>query len=341
MRLKSAGVLVALAFLCLPATASAGETPIEQRTIPEGMRAGGVDVGGLTVERAAALLDREAGAAVERDIVVRAAARRLLLRAERSQVDLDAMLTAKRAYYQGIERRPDVGEPVEPPHDVGLAITYSRKVVADFASFVNAVVGRPARSARVRIGITRLRRTRARTGVGVDRTALARKIGERLTSPSSSRQVVQPVRRTQPRVSNRALLRRYPAIVTIDRRAFRLRLFRRLRFSKAYPIALGAAGSETPAGFFRVRQKTVNPPWYAPNRPWAGAYAGRVVPGGAPDNPLKARWLGLANGIGIHGTAEEWSIGTRASRGCIRMRVRDVIDLYPRVPLGTTVRISR
>jgi lipoprotein-anchoring transpeptidase ErfK/SrfK len=43
--------------------------------------------------------------------------------------------------------------------------------------------------------------------------------------------------------------------------------------------------------------------------------------------------------VGIHGTAEEWSIGSRASHGCIRMRVSDVIELYRRVPVGTPVLI--
>ena len=63
----------------------------------------------------------------------------------------------------------------------------------------------------------------------------------------------------------------------------------------------------------------------------AGSLAGQVIPGGAANNPLRARWLGIANGVGIHGTAEDWSIGTRASHGCIRMHVADVIDLYRRV----------
>ena len=40
----------------------------------------------------------------------------------------------------------------------------------------------------------------------------------------------------------------------------------------------------------------------------------------------------IVGGVGIHGTAAEYSIGTRASHGCIRMRVADVVDLYPRVP---------
>ena len=64
-----------------------------------------------------------------------------------------------------------------------------------------------------------------------------------------------------------------------------------------------------------------------------------TVPGGSSENPLKARWMGIVNGVGIHGTGEPGSIGSRASHGCIRMTVPDVIDLYPRVPVGTPVLI--
>ena len=54
-----------------------------------------------------------------------------------------------------------------------------------------------------------------------------------------------------------------------------------------------------------------------------------------PDNPIKARWLGFHDSAGIHGTADEASIGGAASHGCIRMLIPDVIDLYRRVPLRT------
>jgi lipoprotein-anchoring transpeptidase ErfK/SrfK len=50
--------------------------------------------------------------------------------------------------------------------------------------------------------------------------------------------------------------------------------------------------------------------------------------------------MGLGGGVGIHGTGEDWSIGTRASHGCIRMHVPDVIALYNRTPLGTPVLIG-
>ena len=43
--------------------------------------------------------------------------------------------------------------------------------------------------------------------------------------------------------------------------------------------------------------------------------------------------------IYIHGTAEEWRIGTRASYGCIRMRSSDVVNLYNTIGVGAKVEI--
>jgi lipoprotein-anchoring transpeptidase ErfK/SrfK len=53
-----------------------------------------------------------------------------------------------------------------------------------------------------------------------------------------------------------------------------------------------------------------------------------------------ARWLGIYDGAGIHGTADVGSLGTAASHGCIRMSVPDVIELYDMVPVGTPVYIA-
>ncbi|MAX05623.1 MAG: hypothetical protein CMD19_04105 [Flavobacteriales bacterium] len=43
--------------------------------------------------------------------------------------------------------------------------------------------------------------------------------------------------------------------------------------------------------------------------------------------------------IYIHGTSEEGKLGTPASHGCIRMKNKDVIDLYNKVEVGTLVLI--
>jgi len=99
------------------------------------------------------------------------------------------------------------------------------------------------------------------------------------------------------------------------------------------------SGLETPAGLYHIQDKEVNPSWHVPNSAWAGALAGRVIPPG-PDDPIKARWMGVAAGAGIHGTDELGSLGTAASHGCIRMAIPDVIALYDQVPLGSPVFIQ-
>ena len=44
--------------------------------------------------------------------------------------------------------------------------------------------------------------------------------------------------------------------------------------------------------------------------------------------------------IYIHGTPEEKKIGRPASYGCIRMKSRDVAELYAQVPVGAVVQIT-
>jgi len=65
-----------------------------------------------------------------------------------------------------------------------------------------------------------------------------------------------------------------------------------------------------------------------------------VSPG--PQNPMGARALYLYDGnkdtlYRIHGTNQPEYIGSAISSGCIRMTNEDVIDLYNRVKIGTSV----
>ena len=102
------------------------------------------------------------------------------------------------------------------------------------------------------------------------------------------------------------------------------------RVVRIYPVAVGAEVSPSPAGDFQIVHRIPHPTYYAP---------GKVIPPG-PANPLGTRWLGLTQkGFGIHGTSEPGSIGRRASHGCIRMRNRDVEDLFERVRAGDRVEL--
>jgi lipoprotein-anchoring transpeptidase ErfK/SrfK len=109
-----------------------------------------------------------------------------------------------------------------------------------------------------------------------------------------------------------------------------LALLENNRVVKIYRVAVGAPESPSPAGEFRIVQRLTDPTYYAP---------GVVIPSG-PENPLGPRWLGLSlKSFGIHGTNQPRSIGRSASHGCIRMRNRDVKELFAWVRAGDAVEL--
>ena len=132
--------------------------------------------------------------------------------------------------------------------------------------------------------------------------------------------------KVKPKITAAAAAKTVSTVITIDQSAFKLRLFKHGKVVKTYGVAVGQPKYPTPNGRFAIQNKQVNPVWSVPNSPWAGELAGSTVAGGTAANPLKARWMGLADGVGIHGTGEDYSIGSRASHGCIRMHVADVVE---------------
>jgi L,D-transpeptidase catalytic domain len=109
----------------------------------------------------------------------------------------------------------------------------------------------------------------------------------------------------------------------------------------SYPIAIPREQSRW-QGVTSVSDKRVNPSWTpTPTMVAENPRLPRWVPGGHPMNPLGVRALYLGSSTyRIHGTDAPWTIGTAVSKGCIRMYNQDVLDLYPRVPLGTKVTVT-
>jgi lipoprotein-anchoring transpeptidase ErfK/SrfK len=159
-------------------------------------------------------------------------------------------------------------------------------------------------------------------------------------SADKSRRLTVPTTVVRPTVSTKELSGPVSHIIANSRGRRGLRLFVNRKLAETYSVGIGALGFETPTGLYEIESKAANPAWYVPDKAWAGDLAGKVIKGNDPDNPIKARWMGFWDGAGIHGTADVASIGTAASHGCIRMRVRDVIDLYDRVPLHTPLSIA-
>ena len=111
-----------------------------------------------------------------------------------------------------------------------------------------------------------------------------------------------------------------------------------------HPIGIGVEYGATPLGETKIVRKAADPTWYPPKgvrerRAAAGVILPEKVPPG-PANPLgtHALYLGFAEYL-IHGTNRPWGIGMRVSSGCIRLYPEGIAALFPRVPVGTPVRI--
>lgn len=88
---------------------------------------------------------------------------------------------------------------------------------------------------------------------------------------------------------------------------------------KTYPVSGGKSSTPTPLGTWKIISKDR---W---GEGFGGAWMGFNVPWGK---------------YGIHGTVYPWVIGkSNTSKGCIRMKNKDVKELYKMVPYGTTVTI--
>ena len=322
-------VLAAFAlFALLVPSANAAEP-----RIAAGVTAAGTDVSGLTLAEAAGKLYNTFGFSVGRPLSTHAAGHKYAVNPSDLGFVYDVNKTARRAYNAGLK-------PHTQPIDVDLFVSYDAAKVSAYAAKVAAGLKRDPRDARVDIKLKSIGKVASKDGRAVDATALAASVGAALSDPAKDRILKPKVQVVHPKVTTAGLSKAYGTIITIDRGNFKLRLFKNLKLSKTYGVAVGMPAYPTPTGRFNIANKAVNPAWTAPNSPWAGAYANETVEGGSAENPLKARWMGIVNGVGIHGTGAPGSIGSRASHGCIRMTVPDVIDLYPRVPVGTPVLIG-
>ncbi|MGH1418513.1 MAG: L,D-transpeptidase [Hyphomicrobiaceae bacterium] len=121
----------------------------------------------------------------------------------------------------------------------------------------------------------------------------------------------------------------------------RLYLINKRGQALSYPVAIPKE-SERWQGKTIVSQKKKNPSWTP--TPYMLRKNPRLpswVPGGHPMNPMGVRALYLGTSTyRIHGTDAPWTIGKAVSAGCIRMFNKDVLDLYPRVPVGTKVTVT-
>ncbi len=189
-----------------------------------------------------------------------------------------------------------------PPASTSPKVRVSTLAIRAWTREIAKDVARSARNASFSIGLRKLKVRGSKKGRKLDAKGTERIVKDALLNPHQTRRLTQRVSSVKPKVTYKVLRRTSGTVLTVSSSQFKIRLFKGLRLVKTYGVAVGQPAYPTPTWTYRIVNKQVNPTWSVPNSPWAGELQGTTVAGGSSANPLKARWMGIVNGVGIHGT---------------------------------------
>jgi lipoprotein-anchoring transpeptidase ErfK/SrfK len=342
---KSRIATIAVAALLVVAVIGAYAYDTSQKEkIAEGVTVAGVDVGGLDEAEATALVRSELLKPLKGSLEVSfreetwtLPGEELKVRADVEQAVAEAVAESQDGGLPGRLVRYVTGGKVE--ESIPAAVKYSKPALNRFVREVAEGVNREPRDASVAASGSGLEVVPGEDGRKLRDNLLTEDLEKAVLNGDSHRTVVAYAHSTEPEVTTKEVSSEYPSYLTLDRANYTLRLWEDLKLAKTYTVAVGQIGLETPAGLYSIQDKQVEPSWYVPDSDWAGDLAGQVIPPGS-SNPLKARWMGIYEGAGIHGTEDTGSLGSAASHGCVRMAVPDVEELYDRVEVGTPIYIG-
>lgn len=337
-------ILVGVVVLVVGAVAAYAYDSSQKDKIADGVTIGGVDVGGMTEAEARSEVRRRLLGPLRHSLRVgydghswTLDGKSLEVHANLGAAAEEALAASRDEFLPGRLVRYVTGGTLDKA--IPADVTYSKRAVNRFVRHVADEVGREARDATVEPSPDSLSVVKAENGRKLRDNLLTRQIEAAVLNAGADHTIAARTHYTKPKVTTAEVAAAYPSYLTLDRGSFQLRLWKHLKLAKTYTVAVGQEGLETPEGLYHIQEKQVNPSWHVPNSAWAGSLAGQVIPPG-PADPIKARWMGIFEGAGIHGTDETWSLGSAASHGCVRMSIPDVIELYPQVEVGTPIFIG-
>jgi hypothetical protein len=337
----SIAALIAALLLVLVVGGAYAYDSTQKDEIAEGVTIGGVDVSGLDEEEAAALVRRKLLTPLQGSLRVTFRGESWELQGEKLKIraDVDA------AVEEAIEDSQEGGIPArlvryvsggEVEESIAPQVTYFEPAINRFVRRIAEDVNREPQNADVEPSGESLNVVDGKDGLKLRDNLLEKELKAAVLNANAPDEIVARAHSVAPEITKDEVAAQYPTYLTLDRSNFTLRLWKDLKLAKTYTVAVGAEGFATPEGLYQIESMEENPVWNVPESDWAGSLAGQTIPPG-PENPIKARWMGIFEGAGIHGTEETSSLGTAASHGCVRMAIPDVEELYEEVEIGTPV----
>jgi len=337
-------LVVLVAVLVLGAVAGYAYDSSQKDKIADGVTIAGVDVGGMDEAEAKRAVRSHLLGPLRRSLRVgydgehwELSKKALKLRANVDQAVEEALADSRDAWLPARLVRYVTGGNVD--DQVSADVTYSKRAISRFVRRVARAVDRKAQNASVEPGPDSLAVVKAENGRKLRDNLLTERLEGAVLNAAADHTIAARTHYVKPTVTGEDVASEYPSYLTLDRGSYTLRLWENLKLAKTYTVAVGQEGLETPEGLYAIQEKEENPTWNVPDSAWAGSLAGQSIPPG-PSNPIKARWMGIFEGAGIHGTEETYSLGSAASHGCVRMAIPDVEELYDRVEVGTPIYIG-
>jgi lipoprotein-anchoring transpeptidase ErfK/SrfK len=340
----SIAVIIAAVVLVVVVAAAYAYDSSQKDKIADGVTVGGVDVGGMDEAEATVAVRRKLLAPLQHSLIVTFDGQKWKLPGKQLKVRANV----EAAVEQALEVSQEGGLPDrlvryvtsgEVDEKVTPQVAYSKPAVNRFVRHVAAEIDREPQNADVEATPDSLEVVAGENGRKLRDNLLEKQLKDAVLNANAPHRIVAKVHSTKPEITKSEVAAEYPSYLTVDRGTFTLRLWKHLKLAKEYTVAVGMEGLETPEGLYHIQEKEENPVWHVPNSAWAGSLAGQTIPPG-PADPIKARWMGIFEGAGIHGTEETYSLGHAESHGCIRMAIPDVIELYDQVEVGTPIYIG-
>lgn len=301
----------------------------------DGVTIDGHTVGGLSRSEAAVLIEEQVALPLKQTVVLYLDELEYELAPESIglKVDVDSMVET--AYRQGSSRfvlermfRRFFNKPIR--QNVPVIVSFEQGALEGFVAGVARDLDYAPRSASIDISKGYPEVSSSRYGRKVDQEATIKAVAEAL--PLDARRVQIVANSTKPDITDGDI----GSIVVIKQSEFKLYLYNGETLEGTFKVAVGTPQYPTPNGKFYILEKKKDPWWYPPKSDWAKDK--KPIPPG-PGNPLGPYWMDLGNGVGIHATVDEASLGYSASHGCIRMSEWGALQIFNAVVKGTPVYI--
>ena len=130
--------------------------------------------------------------------------------------------------------------------ELAAEVSYNQPAIDKLVKRVRKSIDRPPMDAKVDLNEGQVEPTESQTGLRVKYNTLAKQVEQTLLDPGNTETVKVQTKVVQPKVSTKQLAQKYPAVLIVNRGAFKLTLYKNLKRAKTYGIAVGQVGLETP-----------------------------------------------------------------------------------------------